>query len=118
MTEQSPIHSLTVRGLDDWVYAADVYDIARECGLSDPSHIRVFGIGLIAEALSRGLMVAGSYEEGGFVPWPCSTDEAIGRVAREWLEWGVDQPTPGAIVWLENTEHGQELGSTAVRDPC
>jgi hypothetical protein len=101
--------------VDDWVYEAEVYDIAARSGLTDPDQLRDLAIGLIAEALSRGLVVAGEYDGRSHVPWDCSTAEAIGRIAEAWVvEWGTAVPTPGAVVWLDLTTAGKEAGESVL----
>jgi hypothetical protein len=108
------IEDILANGVDDWVYAGWVYQIAQRSGLDDPSELRALSIGLIAEVLTRGLMVAGTYDGGKHVPWGCSTGEAIERITKAWLEWGEFPPTPGAIVWLDLTPAGQELGEAVL----
>ena len=74
----------------------------------------MMAVGLIAEALTRRLTVAGDYDRGGHRPWECSVCEAIGRIAHEWLRWGTTVPTPGAIVWLDVTHAGREMGEAVL----
>lgn len=80
-------------------------------GIADPAQRRTLTIGLIAELLVEGLMIAGDVDEHGHQPWPHSMGDAIERITRTWLtEWPEDIPTPGAIVWLANTEAGNLMG--------
>jgi len=59
----------------------------------------------------KGLMIAGDVDEHGHHPWPHSMGGAIERITRTWLtEWPDEIPTPGAIVWLANTEAGNRVG--------
>lgn len=104
------LEDLLARGVDDWVYAAEVHDIARRSSLVEPDLVRMLAIGLIAEALSRGLMAAGDFDGSSHRPWECSVGEAIARIQDEWLGWGTEAPTPGAIVWLDVTPAGREIG--------
>jgi hypothetical protein len=103
-----------VRGLDDWVYAADVYGIAAGSGLAEPSAIRELSLGLTSEILVEGLMVAGEVDGTGHRPWEMSTGDAIVRITEDWLEW-TEQLTPGAVVWLDLTETGRALAKDALR---
>jgi hypothetical protein len=49
----SPLDALVVRGLDDWVYAADAHDVASRTGLTgDP--LRQLAMGVVIEVVLRG----------------------------------------------------------------
>lgn len=104
------VEDLLANGVDDWVYAGWVYQIAKRTGLQDPVDLRAISLGLIVEVLVRGLMVAGDYDGDGHSPWDCSTAAAVERVAESWIDWGESPPTPGAIVWLALTTTGREIG--------
>jgi hypothetical protein len=101
-------------GVDDVVYAAWVHQIARRSGLEDAAQLRQLSVGLIADALARGLVVAGDVEGGVHRPWDCSPAEALMRIAERWAEWGDEVPTPGAIVWLDLTEAGAAIGAAVL----
>lgn len=107
----TPKESTLVEGLYDMVYASWVINFVRET-VPEPLW-RPTTIGLIAELLVEGLMLPGEVDyEGIHHPWDCSAGEAIARIALEWLttEWSHDGvPYPGAIVWLANTEAGNEI---------
>ena len=79
--ERSLVDDLLTRGLDDWIYDAEVYSIAMRSGLSDPVRLRELSIGLIVEVLISGLMVAGEYDGSTFRRWECSTNDAIVRLS-------------------------------------
>jgi hypothetical protein len=53
-------------------------------------------------------MVPGDYNGRTHVPWDCSTASAIERIAEDWVAWGDQEVTPGAIVWLALTPAGRE----------
>lgn len=101
-------------GVDDWVYAAELYYLVRRGGLVSPSQVRQVGVGLAADLLARDLFRAGALTRDGFIPWDCSIGGAIARIAKSWLEWGDEDPTPGAVVWLEVTDAGRVLGQAAL----
>ena len=114
MDQRSPKDDVLVGGLDDWASAAWVYESTRLSGLSDQALRRELALGLIAELLVEGLVVAGDVDEHGHRPWACSPGEAIARITREWVtEWSGEVPTPGAIVWFANTDEG-DLVANAV----
>jgi hypothetical protein len=98
---------MLVDGLFDWVSAAFAYSIAMDSGATDPTTLRALAIGLAAEVLVDGLMVAGDYTKDGFVPWSCSTAEAIVRITSEWLAL----PDPGGqeFFWLKLTPAGEAI---------
>jgi hypothetical protein len=112
--DRTLLEDLLARGVDDWIYAAEVYDIIARTELPDPAQLRMLAIGLIAEAIVRGLVLPGEFDGAEHRPWDCSRGEAIARIQEEWLEWGADVPTPGAIVWLDITPAGREIGEAVL----
>jgi hypothetical protein len=102
-------------GLDDLVYAAWVLQIARRSGLSEKSQLRQLAVGLVAELLIEGLVVAGECVGGAHQPWECAVDESVSRIGRDWLAWGDAPVTPGAIFWLALTPAGQRAGEAVLR---
>jgi hypothetical protein len=91
-----------------------VYQIARRSGITDPSQLRQLSIGIIADLLLGGLAIAGEYNGTEHRAWECSSGEAVARIAEDWLHWGDDAPTPGAIVWLDLTAAGREIGEAVL----
>jgi hypothetical protein len=115
MQNRSPKEDVLVGGLVDWSYAGWVYGSTRLSGLEDPGLRRTLAIGLIAELLVEGLATAGDVDERGYHPWPYSPGESIERIAREWItSWRDEVPTPGAIVWLANTDAGTRVGEAVL----
>ena len=104
------IEDLVSRGVDDWVADAELIDIAGRI-VTTPVDRRTVAIGLVAEALLRGLVEAGDVSRGGFAAWGCSAADALERIAKEWL--AADDPlvTHGEIAWLSNTASGDALGN-------
>jgi len=106
------IEELVISGLVDWVYESWVYSTVAELTplvtIDDRSR---FTIGTIAELIARHLMVAGELDENGaFRSWDLPTGAAIERVIERWdRDWRGQVPTPGAVVWLCNTEAGDQL---------
>jgi hypothetical protein len=111
----SLVDDLIARGVDDWVYDAEILDVASRCKLDTIEDRRTVAIGLVAEALIGGLMEAGTLSEDGFTAWACSPAEAIARVARDWLSQADPLVLPGEIVWLNLTPRGRELGEAVLR---
>ena len=112
--DRTLIEDIVARGVDDWIYEAEVYDIARRTGLSDPSQLRMLAVGLIAEALVQGLMVPGDIDGTEHRPWECSVGDALARIERDWLNWGSEVPMSGSVVWLDITAAGKELGEAVL----
>jgi hypothetical protein len=55
-------------------------------------------------------MVAGDVVAGEHAPWHGNAADAAERISRGWLdEWGDEDPTPSAIVWLDNTQAGDAI---------
>ncbi|WP_295775625.1 hypothetical protein [uncultured Microbacterium sp.] len=108
MTYRTPLEDVVVGGLDDWIYETWVSNSVWN--LTPPQNRRTVTLGLIAELLVSGLMIPGTVDRQGHHPWTCSIGDSIERIVREWItDWGQEVPTPGAIVWLDNTEMGDEL---------
>lgn len=107
---RTPKEDLLVGGLDDWAYAGWALQSARLSGETNPIALRDVTLTLIAEVLRKGLMVAGDLVGNEHVPWHGEPEEWVERIRQEWLdEWGDEVPTPGAIVWLNNTQAGDEV---------
>jgi hypothetical protein len=110
VTARTPLEDLLIGGLDDWADAGWAVQSARLSGPTDPIELRELTLALIAEALREGLMVAGDIVGNEHVPWHGDSEEWLERIRQEWLaEWGDVVPTPGAIVWLDNTPAGDQV---------
>lgn len=60
-------------------------------------------------------MIAGDVDEDGHHPWPHSPGDAVEQITRTWLtDWPDTVPTPGAIMWLANTEAGNRVGQAVL----
>ncbi len=112
--DRTLVEDILANGVDDWVYAGWVYQIARRTGLRDPVDLRAIALGLTVDVLARGLMVAGEFDGEGHMPWDCSTAAAVERVVESWIAWGEAPPTPGAIVWLALTSAGREIAEVVL----
>ena len=110
MDEPTLIEDLLSSGVLDWVSVAEVDGIAARSELPDPNQRRHLAIGLVAEVLLKGLMVAGSTPPGGFVPWDITPAEQLERIACEWLAKADTDLWIGEICWLRNTELGNAIG--------
>ena len=98
------------RALVDWVSDSEVMVVARRSRIEDELMIRDLSMGLIAQMLVRGLVVAGGIGRDGFEQWECSTAEAIERIVRDWTNAPAPQVRLGEVVWLAATPAGEAIG--------
>lgn len=110
---------LLIEGLDDWIDATWTYSEVRSYHPAAPDVLRQLSIGIIAELLSGGLMVAGDMvtqgEYGIFRAWDLSPGDSIVRITNAWVEESpYEKPDSYSIVWLENTDLGKALGEAAL----
>jgi hypothetical protein len=108
------LEDLLARGVDDWVYDAELLDIAATRGVENPEDRRTVAIGLVAEALVGGFMKAGTVSDDGFTPWPGQAADAVEKIASDWLSRDDPLVMPGEIVWLSNTARGSVVGEEAL----
>lgn len=106
---------LLARAAEDWVSAAEVIDLVRRSGITDPSSLRDLAMGLIARLLAEGLVVAGDIEGSEHSRWPLSEGEAMLRITSEWSAENDPFVMPGSIVWLDATARGQAVGESIWR---
>lgn len=110
MSDRTPREDLLVGGLDDWADAGWALQSARLSGATDPVELRDYTIELIADVLGERLMLAGDIVGGEHIAWHGTPDDWARRIRDEWIaEWGEAVPSPGAIVWLCNTDAGDEV---------
>lgn len=100
---------VAARGLEDWIHVAQIVAVARRTGLNDPEALRAITIGLIADAVCRGLLVPGDIDAKGFHPWATGPGESVSRIVLNW-ELGDLSPTPGSVAWFDLTTAGEQLG--------
>jgi hypothetical protein len=100
------VRDVLIRGLEDWVDAAEVAWVARSVGGATADGLVCdLSIGIISEVLQKGLMVAGDVTDNGFKKWNMTSTEALDRITREWKALG-RSPHLGEICWLSNTSKG------------
>ena len=79
------VAELVIRGMDDWVQACEIAEIAKFSGGAVTREERQeLSIRLIEELVDRRLVQIGDVSEIGFEPWPLSPREAIERVREAW----------------------------------
>ncbi|EWS99652.1 hypothetical protein N865_21650 [Intrasporangium oryzae NRRL B-24470] len=126
------VDEVLTRAADDWVWAASIFDAAcvwagdgsQDANGSstedapgnlpqgptsepaqDPTERAVALLGLL---LREGLLRPGRIAFGRFRPWPCSTEEAIERVAAHWRSLPYRLGTLDFFVWFDVTDLGLE----------
>lgn len=101
---------LLARAAEDWVSAAEVIDLVRRAGPSDPVVLRDLSVGLVARLLVQGLVLAGDVGDVGHTPWEGGSAKAIERIVTTWASAQDPFVMPGEIFWLDTTPEGQRAG--------
>jgi len=97
--------AILIRGLDDWVRAAEVASIARTVGKMDSNPAaRVLAMPVIRCVLEDGTMEVGDVTDSGFASWGVSASEAMRRIEQDWRESA--SPGLGEVCWLSLTGKG------------
>ena len=105
------------RGLDDWLYLAEVAGVVRSHLVSpNTADVMLATIGAVEELLSKGLVLVGDLVRSGnqlrFQPWEVSVAAAVDEIEKRWLKYGNPIGPDGAndVCWISNTQEGDELG--------
>lgn len=102
------LDDLLIRGLDDWIQAAEVASVARTIGGAESGEmVRALSLQLIRTLLESRLIEVGMVDEHeGFVPWRIPAGVALERIESEWSARPTG-PGLGEVCWLNLTEQGQ-----------
>lgn len=84
LNEDELVPEFVVLGLPDWVMLAELPVYARALGIDDEVEVRARVLRTAKYLLEKGLWEAGEVTSDGFRKWPCSSNEAVERVEREW----------------------------------
>jgi hypothetical protein len=109
MSETDLVKELLIRGLDDWLYFAEVDAIATKYLSELPNDAVKAATLRLIEGLSRdGLVEIGNVlKDRGFVPWHLSSEDSIALIRTKWLS--LEHPLwPGDVCWLSLTEKGKQ----------
>ena len=105
------VSDVLIRGLDDWVQAAEVASVARDVGGAiGASEVLSVSLEVYRSLLIQELMAVGSVSSMGFCPWTHTVEESLRRIEREWKSLP-DGPGIGDICWLEMKRKGRERAS-------
>ena len=105
------VDEILVRGLDDWIQAAEVAYVSRLCGkVKTLDDTRNLSIDVIGELLKRHLVEIGDVSDDGFKAWDISEVSAVEKVEASWRNL-TRGPELGELFWLNLTESGQRLAT-------
>ncbi|MBH0053740.1 MULTISPECIES: hypothetical protein [unclassified Salinibacterium] len=104
-----------MRGIDDWVHAAEVISFVGRSGVHLAEDRRDLALGLIARLILAGLIVPGDIVGQSHRPWTCSPIESIGRITQEWSAKPDPFVMPGEIVWFDLSPEGKIVGDAVLR---
>ena len=109
-------HSILAEGLVDSIGLWEVVRrVRRHNATASDDGVRSITLQVVRDLLSAGYMRTGQpLHDGSFVPSAETPAEAMRRIEAEWMALGRD-PDLGDIVWLSNTEKGNEV-ARALRD--
>jgi len=109
MTVAACVDEVLVRGLDDWIQAAEVASIARtHGGAKGDDEMRRTSLEVVEELLRGNLAQIGEVSGAGFQSWDLSQVAALTKVEADWRV-GLNAPALGELFWLNLTEHGQRI---------
>jgi hypothetical protein len=95
-----------IRGLDDWVDAAEVAWVVKDVlKLTADVEIRRVALEVIADLILQQLMTVGDVTNDGFSEWSVTPVKAVERIRATWSAL-VGLPRMGDICWLANTSDG------------
>lgn len=105
------IDEILIRGLDDWIQAAEVASIAKSTGNArGHDQIRAVTLSVVGELLRRGLVQLGQVSPDGFSPFDLSEKDLMARVDAAWVE-RADGPELGDYFWLNLTDEGHKIAN-------
>lgn len=108
MIDDSVIDELVMRGLGDWVMAAEVVSVVKERATLDQDEaIRSEAMACIRAVVERGLMIVGDVTDDGFAAWEATQQESLAR-AEAAFDALTGLPNLGEVCWLSNTPAGDE----------
>jgi hypothetical protein len=106
---------ILVEGLHDWVKLAQVHDyVALENPSASLAKVQRRTLELIRSMADEGLVALGELKDHGarFVPWNIPTDDAIQRLAADYVD-RFDDPTGWPwILWFAVTDEGKRIART------
>ena len=106
---------ILVEGLDDYVGLWELpWILRRRKPESTDDEVRERALEILSPLLREGLIEAGALrDDGDFLPWPCTPEEALARIDKEWRELGQD-PNIGQVCWFSNTASGDRAAEGEV----
>ena len=111
MNVSACVNEILVRGLDDWIQAAEVASIARTLGgAKGDDEIREVSMEIVCQVLDRKLMEIGDVSQLGFQSWRVSLSEVLARIDAAWRR-RYHEPNLGDLFWLNLPDLGQRTAN-------
>jgi hypothetical protein len=96
------IHDILNESQEDYVGLWSlVWNVRHEFADANVQKIKELVLITLQLLLSEYGLLIGDLKQGKFLPWSCTSSEAIARVDTEWRKLGRD-PDIGEIAWLVN----------------
>jgi hypothetical protein len=108
MNTQACIEEILLRGLDDWIQAAELAWVAKSIGQAfSVSDHRALSLSLVRQLLASGLCEPGDVTEpSGFIRWGTPIAATMQRIESCWPN-GAPSPELGSCFWLRLTAEGE-----------
>jgi hypothetical protein len=99
----------------DWVSSSTVAGIVKPSNVhDDPATLRTMWIGVVSEALARGLVEPGEIDSEGFHAWTVSLPDTLMQVITALDRVGIGEIGLGDVVWFNATAKGVEFVNRAI----
>ena len=105
MTQGEVLETLIGECESDHVGLWEIVDAVRnDLGVTDPSQVRKYTLGLIRQLFAKGVQVGHPARDGRqFIPWKLSPEQATARIEKEWSATGLE-PGVGEVAWFTCAE--------------
>jgi hypothetical protein len=110
---------ILVEGLNDWVKLVQVHDyVADEDLLASLPEVQRKTLDLVRSMAVEGVIVLGELKDHGarFIPWDIPIDDAIQRLAAEYIDRFDDRTGWPWTLWLAVTDKGKRVAQSFQRE--
>ena len=109
MKIQYIINDILIRGLDDWIQAAEICSVVLhyERALNDVE-LRNYSLRVVNFLIAEDWMQVGDVFESGFVAWGLSSEQTMARIEANWELSLPGGPGLGEVFWLNLTHNGEQ----------
>ena len=103
-------------GLDDWVALNWIENWAVRAGVQPGDETKELVLGVLEVLVNAGSIELGGVSDQGYTPWTEPLDVMLSKIDLAWSTSGPYQY--GFILWIRNTQKGDELArqEAALRD--